>query len=348
MMEKSRDENRKGLVSPIIESRGDEKLDTTLRPKKWDNFIGQEKIKKSLRIIIQATKQRDESCSEHLLFYGNSGLGKTTLSYLVAKEMNASIRITSGASIERIGDLAAILTNLSEGDVLFLDECHRIKKNVEEFLYSAMEDYRLNITMGKGAMAKIIELPLPRFTLIGATTKAASLSSPFRNRFGATFQLGFYRPEDIARIIENSANILNVKIEPAAIAIIAQRSRLTPRVANRLLKRVRDWAQVEAEGIINEEIAKTALDFLEIDALGLEGADRKVLKTIIKKFNGGPVGLQAIAAASSEEKETILDIYEPYLMQLGFIKRTRQGRMATELAYKHLDIKYPGNQRKLI
>lgn len=326
----------------------DEILDLTLRPKRWDDFIGQEKIKKNLKIIIGAAKKRNEPCCEHLLFYGNSGLGKTTISYLIAKEMGSDIKLASGPTVERAGDLAAILTNLSEGDVLFLDEIHRLRRNLEEFLYPAMEDYKLNIILGKGPMAKTMTLDLPKFTLIGATTKIASLSAPLRNRFGATFQLDFYNTDEIGQIIKNSARILNVEINEPAIKMVSERSRFTPRVANRLLKRVRDWAQITADGIITEEIVKKALDYLEIDKLGLEHADRRILKTIIEKFNGGPAGLQAIAAASFEEQEAILDIYEPYLMQLGFIERTRQGRIATELAYKHLGIKYRSNQQKLI
>ena len=325
----------------------DKVLDLTLRPKVWEDFVGQERIKKNLKIIIEAAKKRKEPCCEHLLFYGNSGLGKTTLSHLVAKEMGSNIRIASGPTIERVGDLAAVLTNLSEGDVLFIDEIHRLYKAMEEFLYSAMEEYKLHIILGRGPMARIMDLSLPRFTLVGATTRVALLSAPLRNRFGATFQLNFYKPEDIERIIQRSAKILKVQIEPKAVKIIAKRSRFTPRVANRLLKRVRDFAQVKGEGIITEEIARKALNFLEIDEMGLETADRKILKTIIEKFNGGPVGLQALAATSSEEEDTILDIYEPYLMQLGFIKRTPKGRVALKSAYQHLNLNYPGPQNSL-
>ncbi len=338
-------------VKKIISSEfteEDEVLDSTLRPQKWTDFVGQERIKKNLKIIIKAAKKRKEPCCEHLLFYGGPGLGKTTLSYLIAKEMEANIKITTGPAIEKVGDLAAILTNLSEGDILFIDEIHRLYKMIEEFLYPAMEEYRLHLILGRGPMAKTMDLPLPRFTLVGATTKIALLSSPLRNRFGAIFQLNFYRPEEIEKIIENSARILKVEIEPEAIKTIAQRSRFTPRVANRLLKRVRDWAQVEANGVVTKKIAEKALDFLEIDRAGLEEGDRKILRTIIEKFDGGPIGLQAIAATTSEEVNTILDIYEPYLMQLGFIKRTPRGRVATELAYKHLGIKYTDNQKRLI
>jgi len=318
----------------------DEVLDTTLRPKTWQDYIGQENIKKNLKIIIEAAKKRNEPCCEHLLFYGNSGLGKTTLSYLVAREMGSNIRVASGPTIEKAGDLAAILTNLSEGDVLFLDECHRINKVCEEYLYSALEDFKLNLVVGKGPMARTMELSLPRFTFIGATTRMALLSSPLRNRFGATFQLNFYSQEDIEKIIKRSAEILNIAIDPKAMQVIAKRSRFTPRVANRLLKRVRDFAQVEGKGIIDEAMAKKALGFLDIDEMGLESGDRKMLEAIIKKFNGGPVGLQALAASSSEEADTILDIYEPYLLQIGFIERTPRGRVAAKSAYQHLGITY--------
>jgi Holliday junction DNA helicase RuvB len=325
----------------------DKTLDLTLRPRVWRDYVGQEKVKKNIQIIIEAAKKRGEPI-EHLLFYGGSGLGKTTISYVVANEIGTNIRVVSGPAIEKAGDLAAILTNLAEGDILFLDECHRMNKICEEYLYSAMEDYKLNLILGKGPMARTMELKLPRFTLIGATTRLALLSSPLRNRFGATFQLNFYGKEDIEKIIQRSSKLLEVKIEPQALKIIAQRSRLTPRVANRLLKRVRDFAQVEGEGIITEKIAKEALEFLEIDEEGLESGDRKILEAIIKKFEGGPVGLQSLSAATSEEEDTILDIYEPYLMQLGFIERTPRGRTATKLAYQHLGIKYKGSQKFLL
>jgi len=340
--------SEKSSLTTDKDIKENEVLDSTLRPQKWDDFIGQKRIKKNIKIIIDAAKKRKEPCFEHLLFYGNSGLGKTTLSYLIAKELDTNLKVIAGPSIERAGDLAAVLTNLSEGDVLFIDECHRIKSNIEEFLYPAMEEYKLNIILGRGPMAKTMELQLPRFTLIGATTKVASLSAPLRNRFGATFQLDFYGEEEVEEIIKRSANVLNVKIEPEAIKILSHCSRRTPRVANRLLKRVRDWAQVEGKGIIDEKITKTALRFLEIDELGLEPSDRKILKIIIEKFQGGPVGLQAISAAGAEDQDTILDIYEPYLMRLGFIERTRQGRVATQAAYRHLNIKYNGKQKRLI
>ena len=325
----------------------DKSLDMTLRPRDWDDYIGQEKIKKNVQIIIKAAKKRGEPI-DHLLFYGNSGLGKTTLANLIAKEIVSNIRTISGPAIERAGDLAAILTNLSEGDVLFIDELHRLNKLCEEITYPALEDFKLNLVLGRGPMARTMELKLSRFTLIGATTRLALLSSPLRNRFGATFQLNFYEKEDIEKIIQRSGEILRAEIEPEAIKVIAQCSRFTPRVANRLLKRVRDFAQVEGNGIITKEIARKALEFLEIDQLGLESGDRKILEAIIKKFEGGPVGLQALAAATSEEEDTILDIYEPYLMQLGFIERTPRGRTVTKNAYKHLGIKQKGPQKFLI
>ena len=330
------------IISPYKTSE-DEGLEPTLRPKSWEEYIGQEKIKKNIKIIIEAAKKRKQY-PDHFLFYGGSGLGKTTLSYLVAKEMNANLRIISSPTIEKAGDLVAILTNLSDGDVLFLDECHRLNKVCEEYLYSAMEEFKLNIILGKGPMAQTLEIKLPNFVLIGATTKIALLSAPLRNRFGATFQLNFYKTEDIEKIIERSVKILKIEAERNAVKIIAKCSRFTPRVAIRLLKRVRDFAQVEGNGTITEHITKKALDFLEIDEIGLESGDRKILETIIKKFGGGPVGLQSLSAATSEEKDTILDIYEPYLMQIGFIERTPQGRVATKNAYRHLGIKYKGNQ----
>ena len=314
-------------------------LDSALRPKNWSDYMGQEKIKENIRIIITAAKQRGQS-PDHLLLYGNSGLGKTTLAHLVAIEMGKEIRMTSGPAIERAGDLAAILTNLSEGDVLFLDEIHRMHKTIEEYIYPAMEDYKLNLILGKGPMARTMELKLPHFTLIGATTRPGLLSSPLRNRFGATFQLNFYKPEDIEKIVERSAKILNIPIEPQAMKIIAKRSRFTPRVANRLLKRVRDFAQVHGTGIATKDITEHALKSLEVDHMGLEPGDIKILLALIEKFDGGPVGLQSLSAAALEEEDTILDMYEPYLMQCGFLERTPKGRVASRLAYEHLGLKY--------
>jgi len=312
----------------------DNVFDSALRPETWDNFVGQEKIKKNIKIITTAAKERKQA-PDHMLFYGSSGLGKTSLAYLVAKEIESPIKMTSGPAIERAGDLAAILTNLEQGSILFIDEMHRLNKIIEEYLYPAMEDFKLNIILGRGPMARTMELKLPYFTLIGATTRVALISSPLRNRFGATFQLGFYELEDVGKILQRSAKILGVEIEQEAIKIIASRSRFTPRVANRLLKRIRDFAQVENKGVITKEITEKALSWLDIDEMGLELGDRRILQALIEKFNGGPVGLQALAAVTSEEENTILDIYEPYLMQLGFIERTPKGRIATSLALKH-------------
>jgi Holliday junction DNA helicase RuvB len=322
-------------------------LDSALRPVSWQDYVGQDKIKDNIKVIITAAKQRNQT-PDHLLFYGNSGLGKTTLANLVALEMGKKIRSTSGPALERAGDLAAILTNLSEGDVLFLDEIHRINKTIEEYLYPAMEDCKLNLVLGKGPMARTMELKLPKFTLIGATTRPGLLSAPLRNRFGATFQLNFYNIEDVKKIIERSANLLKIKAEPDAVETIAKRSRFTPRVANRLLKRVRDFTQVKGSNTITKEIAENALESLEVDVMGLEPSDRNILKALIEKFNGGPVGLQSLAAASMEEEETILDIYEPYLMQCGLLERTPKGRVATFLAYEHLDLKHLKKQSNLL
>jgi len=331
-----------GEDSSILDKKpdkDDEILDSALRPKNWSDYMGQEKIKENIRIILTAAKQRGQS-PDHLLLYGNSGLGKTTLAHLVALEMGKQIRMTSGPAIERAGDLAAILTNLQEGDVLFLDEIHRMHKTIEEYIYPAMEDYKLNLILGKGPMARTMELKLPHFTIIGATTRPGMLSSPLRNRFGATFQLNFYKSEDIEKIVERSARILGIQIEPLAIQIIAKRSRFTPRVANRLLKRVRDFAQVHGMGVATKDIAEHALASLEVDHMGLEPGDIKILTALIEKFDGGPVGLQSLAAAAMEEEDTILDMYEPYLMQSGFIERTPKGRIASRLAYEHLGLKY--------
>ena len=328
----------------------DMSLDLALRPKSFDEYVGQEKIKKNLKILLEAAKKRNEP-TEHLLFYGPAGLGKTTLAHLVAKEMNSQIKITSGPAIEKVGDLASILTNLSPGDILFIDEAHRLNKLIEEILYPAMENRSLDIIIGKGPSARTIQLELPAFTLVAATTRIALLSSPLRSRFsGGTFRLDFYTKENIERVVERSAKILNVEIKPEAISMIAARSRFTPRIANRLLKRARDYAEVKGPpvggGIITRELAQEALDLLEIDHLGLESLDRKILGAIIKNFGGGPVGLQTIAASVMEEDDTIEEVYEPYLMQLGFLERTSRGRLATPRAYEHLGITPP--QKKLL
>jgi Holliday junction DNA helicase RuvB len=317
----------------------EEILENTLRPQKWSNYIGQERIKNNLKIIIGAAKKRNDS-PDHLLFYGGAGLGKTTLAYLIAKEAEGSIRTIAAPIIEKPGDLVALLTSLNEGDFLFIDECHRLNKQVEEYLYSAMEDFKLSLILGKGPMAKTLDLTLPRFTLIGATTKLDMLSSPLRGRFGAIFQLNFYEPREIEEIIRRSAKILNIEIDDDAAKELSKRSRFTPRIANKLLKRVRDFAQMENKNTITKKIVTDILSFLEVDELGLEVGDIKILEAIIHKFEGGPVGLQALSSATSEEKNTILDVYEPYLIQLGLIKRTSKGRIATKEAYEHLHISF--------
>jgi len=324
----------------------DKILDQTLRPQKWDEYIGQELIKKNLKILIAAARERKEPI-EHLLFYGPAGLGKTTLAHLIAKELNTQIRITSGPVIERVGDLASLLTNLSSGDILFIDEAHRLNKTIEEVLYPAMESRSLDIIIGKGPSARSIQLELPPFTLIAATTRMALLSSPLRSRFsGGVFRLDFYSPKEIERIILRSANLLGVDINEEAAKEIAERSRFTPRIANNLLKRCRDYAQVYNKSVIDPNIAKETLKLLEIDENGLTAHDRQILEIIIDKFDGGPVGLQTISAATSEEVETIEEVYEPYLIQLGFVERTPRGRLATPRAYEHLKKSPP--QRPLI
>ncbi|MBI2633887.1 MAG: Holliday junction branch migration DNA helicase RuvB [Parcubacteria group bacterium] len=312
-------------------------LDKTLRPKTWQEFVGQEKIKRNLRILIEAARARSETC-DHLLFYGPSGLGKTTLAYIIASEFGANLRVTSGAAIERAGDLAALLTHLEEGDILFIDEVHRLNKLIEEILYPAMESQVLHLNIGKGPAARSIELTLPAFTLIAATTRVGLISGPLRGRFGATFRLDFYEEEDIKKILRRSAQVLDLELEEEAFRMLARASRATPRVANRLLKRSRDFAEVEGEKRITKSVVEKTLELLEVDPLGLEATDRRLLETIIQKFRGGPVGIQALAAATQEERETIEDLYEPYLLRLGFLERTSRGRVATAAAYEHLDI----------
>ena len=318
-------------------------LDTNLRPARLAEYIGQEKVKENISIAIAAAKARSESL-DHILLYGPPGLGKTTLAYVVAAESRASIRVTSGPAIERAGDLAAIITNLQQGDILFIDEIHRLPRVVEEVMYPAMEDFALNIVIGKGPGAKNLRLHLPRFTLIGATTRFAMLSSPLRDRFGAVYRLDFYDEQAVEKIVQRSASILKVEIRLEGVKEIARRARGTPRVANRLLKRVRDYAQVKADGVITGAVAVDALARLEVDGIGLDEVDHKVLRTIVEKFNGGPVGLDTIAAAISEEADTIMDVYEPYLLQLGFLERTPRGRLATRLAHEHLGLPYDRNQ----
>ncbi len=316
-------------------------LDQTLRPNTWNEYIGQKNIKENLQILLQAAEQRKHP-PEHLLFYGPPGLGKTTLANLIAKETRAQLKSTSGPAIEKVGDLASILTNLSPGDILFIDEIHRLNKTIEEVLYPAMESGSLDIIIGKGPSARTIQLELPPFTLIAATTRIAMLSAPLRSRFsGGVFKLEFYTSEEIEKIIERSAKILGIKIDPEAKKEIAKRSRSTPRTANYLLKRGRDLAQIKEENLTNE-IVKKALEMLNIDEVGLNAEDRAMLSMIENKFNGGPVGLNTLAAALSEEQATIEDVYEPYLLQLGFIERTPRGRVVTDRAKKHLNLKGPG------
>ncbi|HEX7365369.1 MAG TPA: Holliday junction branch migration DNA helicase RuvB [Dehalococcoidia bacterium] len=317
----------------------DVSLDTNLRPRRLSDFIGQDKVKGNLEIAITAAKKRGEPL-DHVLLYGPPGLGKTTLAYIIAAEMGVNIRISSGPAIERPGDLASILTNLQKNDGFFIDEIHRLSRPVEEILYPAMEDFAIDIILGKGPGARSLRLSLPRFTLIGATTRFALLSPPLRDRFGAVYRLDFYDEPAIQAILKRSARILKIEIDEAGIRQIACRARGTPRVANRLLKRVRDYAQVKADGSITESIAVEALSKLEIDPIGLDEIDHKVIRTIIEKFDGGPVGLETIAASISEEADTIMDVYEPYLLQLGFLERTPRGRVATRLACEHLGVAY--------
>jgi Holliday junction DNA helicase RuvB len=322
---------------------GDVVLDKSLRPKQLSEYIGQDKVKENVKIAIAATKARKEAL-DHVLIYGPPGLGKTTLAHIIAVELGASIRITSGPAIERPGDLAAIITNLREGDLLFIDEVHRLPRIVEEVLYPAMEDFALDIIIGKGPGAKSLRLHLPHFTLIGATTRFAMLSPPLRDRFGAVYRLEFYDQQSMETIVQRSAVILNVPTEDGGVKEIACRARGTPRVANRLLRRVRDYAQVKAKGVITKAVAVDALAKLEVDKIGLDQVDHKVLRSIVEKFDGGPVGLETIAASISEEADTIMDVYEPYLLQLGFLERTPRGRVATRLAYEHLGLKYRTRQ----
>ena len=313
----------------------------SLRPKYFNEYIGQREAKDNLNIYIQATKQRGEAL-DHVLLYGPPGLGKTTLAGIIANELGVNFRITSGPAIEKAGDLAAILTNLDEHDVLFIDEIHRLSRSVEEVLYSAMEDYALDIIIGKGPSARSVRIDLPKFTLVGATTRAGALAAPLRDRFGIVSRLEYYKQEELEFIVTRAADILNIGIEQAGASEIARRSRGTPRIANRLLKRVRDFAQVVGNGVITADIADEALKRLHVDKMGLDRIDRRVLKCIIENYDGGPVGIETIAAAVSEERDTIEDVYEPYLMQFGFLGRTPRGRVATKLAYDHLGISQTG------
>lgn len=336
-------ENR--IVSPEY-SGVDEDTEVTLRPKTLSEYVGQVKAKENLSIYIKAAKQRHESL-DHVLLYGPPGLGKTTLSGIIAREMGVNLRVTSGPAIEKQGDLVAILTSLNEGDVLFIDEIHRLSRNVEEILYPAMEDFSLDIILGKGPSARSIRLDVPHFTLVGATTRSGQLTAPLRDRFGVLLRLELYSPEELAQIVTRSAGILGIDIEPEGALEIASRSRGTPRIANRLLRRVRDIAQVEFNGVITEEVAASALKRFEIDELGLDDFDRRMLEAIIKNYGGGPVGLDTLAAAVGEEAITIEDVYEPYLMQIGFLSRTPRGRCATPAAYAHLGYEPSGAQQTL-
>jgi len=339
MIERPDELNEDRLVNESA-NEDERNFEVGLRPQNLDEFVGQPEIKQNLDIFLAAAKKRGEPM-EHILLYGNPGLGKTTLAHVIANETGSKIKVTSGPALEKLGDLAAILSNMKEGDILFIDEIHRMNKSIEEVLYPAMEDFALDLVVGKGPTARTLRLNLDRFTIIGATTRISLLSSPLRDRFGVTYRLNFYEDNDISKIINRSAGLLDVTINDPASAELAKRSRSTPRIANRLLKRVRDFAEVKFDGKIDEGVTKEALNLLDIDEHGLDTVDRRILATIIDKFSGGPVGLGTLAAATQEEIATLEEVYEPFLMQLGFLNRTPRGRMATREAYKHLDRKPP-------
>lgn len=339
-------EDSERLITP--ESQEVERgFEFSLRPKALDDFIGQPKVKENLRIFLEAAKGRKEAC-EHVILYGPPGLGKTTLAHVIGHEMQANVKVTSGPALERVGDLAAILTNLEEGDILFIDEIHRMNRSIEEVLYPAMEDFALDIIIGKGPTARTLRLDLKRFTLIGATTKMSLLSAPFRDRFGTLFHLDFYGIDEMSAIVKRSAALLNIALDDASARVIASRARRTPRVANRLLKRVRDYAQVRGNGMLSPEIVDLALTSLEIDPRGLDEADRRTLRAMIEKFNGGPVGLTTLAASTAEDVSTLEEVIEPFLLQEGLLDRTPRGRVATDLAYRHLDFPLPTRQSHLL
>lgn len=335
------------MIAEEPEDAVEQQLEETLRPRSFDTYVGQELVKDTLKLAIDAAKARGESI-DHVLLYGPPGLGKTTMAGVIAAELGTSLRVTSGPAIERAGDLAALLSNLSDGDVLFIDEIHRLPKTVEEVLYPAMEDFGIDVMLGKGPSAKSVRLDLPKFTLIGATTRAGALSAPLRDRFGMVNRLQYYELDEMVQILQRAANILGVKLDADAAALIAARSRLTPRIANRLLKRVRDFAEVRHDGVITTKIADGALGMLEIDEMGLDSGDRKLLTAIIDNYAGGPVGVETLAALTSEERATIEDVYEPYLMQIGMLERTQRGRKVTPKAYLHLGIEPPADQPGLL